>query len=151
MNKQEKGSNETQEMTAKNLLKGFLDLQRLRVETLEAKTASEAAAQVHIAEVGLQTVTAEVVDENSGLWAKDSNPCHPYRFACSAGLPIPAAKMESLMKSFSHISFSPNGQSAVIFLGQALAEFGKLVPAADGKEACYLLPLKHCVIIHRHE
>ena len=146
MTTQQKATNETQEMTAKNLLKDFLDQEGLRIEKLEAITPREAVARVDLRQLGLRTVSAELADKNSGLWTKDSNPCHPYRFACSDGFPIPAAKMETLKKSYAYISFSPDGQSAVAFLVEELAVFGKVVPAADGKEAFYYLPLEVCGI-----
>lgn len=149
MNKQEKGSNETQEMTAKNLLKKLLESRGCGILKLEGQTPREAVARVNYSENQLGLVTAEVVDEESGIWFQNTIPSHPNRFNSPSEIPIPAAKAETLNESAVHVIFSSNGGCALLFKVEDLLIYGKHVPAVKGKEAVYVLPASHCLIFQR--
>jgi hypothetical protein len=136
-------------INAKILLKGLLEQRGLKVEALEAWSPNEALARVQIPGEGVRIVTAEVADEDSGLWSGDADTCHPCCFSFPGGMPALASKVESMAASFIHVNFSPDGQSAIMFLGKDLPRHGKLRAAAKGEEAVYVIPLSHCVILHR--
>lgn len=140
---------EMESKSAKNLLFGLLEERGLKVEALEATTTRDAVASVYFPTEGVRTVTAEVAGEGSGLWSRDSDPLHPCRFSFPGGLPVPASKAESVTASFIHVNFSPDGRSAILLLGEDLPKHGKLQPAAEGKEAVFVIPLSCCLVLHR--
>jgi len=133
--------------TAEQMLKRLLELSRMKVEAVEATGPLEAVGRVEH-EGAVKTVTAEVAEENSGLWANDPDPSHPQRFVFSGGVPIHASKADAVGASFVHVIFSHDGRSAVILLGKDVKKHGMLRPAASGHEATYLLPLSQCIVVH---
>lgn len=133
--------------TAQGMLKELLEGRGLMVESVESKGPREAAARV-VHEGSLRTVTAEVTDEGSGLWAKDTDPCHPQSFAFPGGVPIPASKADAVGASFLHVIFSPDGCSAGVLLGEDIKKHGTLRPAEAGREALYVVPMSRCLVLH---
>ncbi len=140
---------EMESKSAKGLLKELLEQRRLTVEKVEATTPREALARVEFSGMGLRTVTAEVADEDSGLWSRDSDPRHPYRFSFPGGMPVPARKLDSVTASFLHVNFSPDGRNVILLLGEDLLKHGTLRPAAAGEEDVYVVPLTCCIVLHR--
>lgn len=146
MNQQQKCEREAGPMGAKELLKNLLDQRGMAAERLEAKTLQHAVAHVQFPSMGIRTVLAEVADEDSVLWCKDSRPGHSYRIAHGNGISITAAKAKSIKESFACVSFSPDGRNALLFLAEDLQKKA----AAEGEEAAYVLPVSCCLILHRH-
>lgn len=135
--------------SAKGLLKVLLEQRGLRVETLEETTPREAVARVQFPGLGVRTVTAEVADEDAGLWSRDADPRHPCRFCFPGGMPVPARKADSVTASLVYVSFSPDGRNAIMLLGEDLLKHGHLRPAGAAEEAVYVVPLSCCIVLHK--
>lgn len=142
-------------MESKNLnelLKRLLKQSGSSVETFESTSARAAIARVRIPNMGVKTVTVEIAEEGAGLWSKTGDPVHPCHFSFPGGMPIPASKVEAVAASYIHVNFSPDGSSAILVMGEdvakAMAALGSLRPASADKEAAYVVPLSHCLVVH---